>query len=352
MSTFTGKLRRIGSHAEPAWSPERAATNELAVRRRLERGTARRRAAAVALGAACLVVVALVARRPRERDAMVYADGSIATPITSDARMTVAIVSRALVVSELEAGAYRFVVAHDAQRTFRIEVDEVQVEVLGTEFTVTRLTDDVRVDVVSGRVRVACRGASTELMAGQTGSFALLATPPVIRLPSAAAPERPEPPSLASASAKRSWVRLAQAGDYDAAFAALARSHRAPTGPAELMLAADAARLSHHAQEALAPLRTIVSRHPRDPRAPLAAFTLGWVLLDELGRPTEAAEAFARASTLSPQGPLAEDALAREVEAWSRASDVARALERAETYLAKYPHGTRARSVRRFGGLE
>lgn len=102
----------------------------------------------------------------------------------------------------------------------------------------------------------------------------------------------------------------------------------------------------------LAPLRTIVSRHPHDPRAPLAAFTLGWILLDELGRPTEAAEAFARACTLSPQGPLAEDALAREVEAWSRASDVARALERAETYLAKYPHGTRARSVRRFGGLE
>jgi len=50
-----------------------------------------------------------------------------------------------------------------------------------------------------------------------------------------------------------------------------------------------------------------------------AAFTLGRVLLDELGRPSEAVDAFPLAR--SSGGPLAEDALAREVEALSRAGE-------------------------------
>jgi hypothetical protein len=56
-----------------------------------------------------------------------------------------------------------------------------------------------------------------------------------------------------------------------------------------------------------------------DPRAPLAAFTLGRVLLRELARPREAAAAFAQARALAPRGPFVEDALAREVEAWLQA---------------------------------
>jgi len=46
-------------------------------------------------------------------------------------------------------------------------------------------------------------------------------------------------------------------------------------------------------------------------RAPLAAFTLGRMLLMELANPTEAAGAFAEARRLSPHGPLAEAALAK-----------------------------------------
>jgi transmembrane sensor len=76
------------------------------------------------------------------------------------------------------------------------------------------------------------------------------------------------------------------------------------------------------------------------------------VLLDELGRPGEAAEAFAKARSIAPSGPLADDALAREVEARSRAGDTARARSLAEDYLRRLPNGPRARLVRHHAGLE
>ncbi|MGF1467349.1 MAG: tol-pal system YbgF family protein, partial [Sandaracinaceae bacterium] len=162
-------------------------------------------------------------------------------------------------------------------------------------------------------------------------------------------------PSTSDAPASPSWEDLAREGRYDRAFEALARHGgitAVPDRPAALMLAADVARLSRHPEDALAPLEGVVARHARDPRAPLAAFTLGRVLLEELGRPRPAAEAFARARRLAPAGSLAEDALAREVEAWSRAGEAARARRLAEDYVARYPRGRRLSSTRRFGGLD
>jgi transmembrane sensor len=93
----------------------------------------------------------------------------------------------------------------------------------------------------------------------------------------------------------------------------------------------------------------VVSERGRDPRASLAAFTLGRVLLDELGRPAEAAAAFERARGAG--GAMAEDALAREVEACSKAGNVERARELAALYMRTYPSGRRARAVAKFGGV-
>jgi transmembrane sensor len=120
---------------------------------------------------------------------------------------------------------------------------------------------------------------------------------------------------------------------------------------AELLLAADVARLSKHAAQAVPLLRRVVDGHPGDARAPLAAFTLGRILLDQLGRPREAADMFARTRALGGGG-LGEDALAREVEASSRAGDQERAHRLAEQYVTSYPNGQRKRSVAKFGGLE
>ena len=91
--------------------------------------------------------------------------------------------------------------------------------------------------------------------------------------------------------------------------------------PAELLAAADVARRSHRPRAAVAPLRRILERYPKDPRAPSAAFTLGWVLLTDLNRPRDAAAAFAQAERIAPRGALAEDAAARVAEAWQNAGE-------------------------------
>jgi transmembrane sensor len=61
---------------------------------------------------------------------------------------------------------------------------------------------------------------------------------------------------------------------------------------------------------------------------------------------------FAGAGKMWPDGPFAEDALAREVEAWSRAGETAQAHARAQDYLRLYPRGARVDAVRKLGGLD
>lgn len=180
-------------------------------------------------------------------------------------------------------------------------------------------------------------------------------------LPAAAAVPAAPPPAE-----PESWQALAREGQFEQAYslvygppATASGAHRTPPpllreregGPGELLLLADVARLSRHPADAVAPLGRLLREHPADPRAPLAAFTLGRVLLDELGRPREAAQSFLRVQELDPDGPLSQDALAREVEAWSRAGEGASARTRALHYLQKYPAGRRLRSVRHFGEL-
>jgi TolA-binding protein len=148
------------------------------------------------------------------------------------------------------------------------------------------------------------------------------------------------------------WREHADRGDYPAAWAAFEHAATPLDSMEDRLLAGDVARLSGHPAVAVTQLSRAVALYPADPRAPLAAFTLGRVHLEDLGAPREAAQAFARARELSPGGPLAEDALAREVEAWSRAGETETARTRARTYLQRYPRGHRVHAVRRFGGVE
>ena len=119
-----------------------------------------------------------------------------------------------------------------------------------------------------------------------------------------------------------------------------------------MLVAADKARISGHVEQAADLLRRLLREHRTDARAPLAAFTLGRMLLMELERPLEAAAAFAEARRLSPGGPFAEDALAREVEAFSKAGATTQAHDSAEEYLRLYPEGRRAATVRVMGGIK
>ena len=151
-------------------------------------------------------------------------------------------------------------------------------------------------------------------------------------------------PHISAEGASQSWRDYALKGDYGKAYLEL--NERGKGGvrdePADLMLAADVARLSSHPGDAVAPLRKLCERHAADKRAPIAAFTLGRVLLDDLGRAAEAASFFEKARTLWPAGPIAQEALAREAEAHKRARNLPRAQALAGQYLRQYPQGAYA----------
>lgn len=283
-----------------------------------------------------------------------FADGSTATPLAADAVVETKVAAADRVEVVLVKGAARFEITKNPQRTFRVTRGATLVEVLGTGFTVEPAPGGTQVTVHHGRVRVTCHGAASELALGDK-TVCLDEAPPS---PSAPVPVAPSASTSTSASASvaavasvPAWRVLAHDGDYDKAWAALG-STTVKDEPGELLLAADVARLSRHAAQAVPHLRRVVDKFPGDPRAPLAAFTLGRVQMDDLGAPKDAAVSFAKARALGASGTLAEDALAREAEAWWRAGDAAKARVAAEDYVGKYPKGLRIKSVKKFGGLE
>jgi len=258
----------------------------------------------------------------------------------------------------VEAGAARFAVdkrkIEAGEAPFRVSADDVLVEVLGTVFTVDRQAPGVvTVKVDEGRVRVSWGAdgvASRLLEAGESGRFSkqgeLLEAAPA-EPESQAPPEESVTPNPVKASAPSgAWRQLARVGRYDAAFKALQRDLTQMSDvPNDLLLAADVARLSHHPEQAVAPLNRVVTHFARDDRAAPASFLLGRVLLENLGRAADAARAFAQTRNLSPNGPLAEDALGREVEALRRAGLSAEASARAREYVNRYPAGARIHEI-------
>ncbi|MET0388006.1 MAG: FecR domain-containing protein [Polyangiales bacterium] len=159
-------------------------------------------------------------------------------------------------------------------------------------------------------------------------------------------------PAQRTSGGPQTWQIQAERGDYKRAYELMpsAPEHVADDVE-ELLLAADAARLSGHPTEALPYLRRIADQHPRDPRAPLAAFTLAGVLLNQLDRPQDAEAAYARARTLTRSPVLAQDALARQIECAHRAGNTERTRTLARDYLRQYPDGRRAPWVRELSGL-
>ncbi|AKF10154.1 VgrG protein [Sandaracinus amylolyticus] len=172
--------------------------------------------------------------------------------------------------------------------------------------------------------------------------------------PAAVAPPEVVEPATPEPDARPAWRAHAEQGRYDEGYALLLLDPTVLRGDDvdTLIVAADCARLSGHPAEALAYLRRALDVGRDDARAPVVAFTLGRVLLQQLGRPADAADAFEQTRSLAPEGTLAQDALAREVEACHRAGLHDRARARALDYLRLYPEDLRTDAVRRLGGLE
>jgi transmembrane sensor len=291
------------------------------------------------------------------------ADGSSATP--ADDRGTLAVIEDTprRVVLDLVAGRARFDVVPARERAFIVQAGDVTVTVVGTVFSVDRVADRIGIGVERGRVLVDWGVGRRSLGAGETGWFPPLvvgASPPLpgtrvrhARVARAApvppAPDAPVPPAPDAPVETVPLPRPAPSAPGAPAPPPAAASAREETAE-HLFAAADAARREGRADDAARVLGRLVARHRTDPRAPLAAFTLGRVLLKDLGRPREAATAFADARALAPSGPFAEDALAREAEAWSRAGQAEQARARARAYLELHPDGRRVGAMKALAG--
>lgn len=361
-----------------AWSPARvdAALRELVEQgpvlvKRRERWS---RATALALAAAAALLVGFVASGSlglATRGSAVVSVASVRMALGDgaeahldpSAKLDVSEQTSARTVVALRAGGARFHVRHDPTRVFRVEAGGVVVEDLGTIFAVEHRGSSVHVAVTEGSVAVsyseAASGVVTRktLRGGERGLYPAAsphAASPVVGAapavePAVAVASVDTPKAVVGTSSTADWRELQRAGKHGRAYEALL-----PGGfrdvrdePGDLLLAADAARLSSHPAQAATFLRRLLAGHPRDPRAPSAAFTLGWLLMNELGKPREAARAFAQAESFAPRGNLAEDALARAVEAWLRAGDRARATAELERYRKLYPRGRHQGSLDR-----
>jgi transmembrane sensor len=253
-------------------------------------------------------------------------DQSRATALGPDTRVAVEEDAPERVHVRLERGRARFEVTRRPERSFTVRAGNVTVSVVGTTFNVEMVADRVGVTVEKGAVEVDWGLGQKQLLAGQSGWF----PPLVMNAEPEATVERPRAAN--------------DGGNTGTLPGSVLRT--SPRNAQQLLAEVDTARASGHPTVAVELLREILRDYPNDPRAPLAAFTLGRVLLNELGRPREAAAAFEQVRKKAPAGQFAEDALAREVEAWARASEPGRARSLATVYLERYPSGRHARRVK------
>lgn len=273
-----------------------------------------------------------VPEKPRAPEVVSLRDASRVTALVREMRLAVEEDSPERVRLRLDRGSARFEVTPRPRRSFTVRAGEVTVSVVGTTFAVEVVADRVGVSVEHGAVEVDWGVGRKRLGAGESGWF-----PPLV---------------LSESSASEPDERL---GDRAAKPAPSARSNGPSHGPLsaqQLLAEVDAARSRGQRERAVELLNEILREHPLDPRAPLAAFTLGRMLLNELGRPREAAAAFHEVRRRAPASQFAEDALAREAEAWSRASEPERARSLASLYLERYPAGRHAGRLKALSGLQ
>jgi transmembrane sensor len=276
---------------------------------------------------------------------IVLAPGARVQPLENSGRSVVVLLREGRAVFDVKPGG---------PRKWSIEAGLATVEVVGTRFTVTRASDRVIVEVEHGVVVVRSERVANHVQRLVAGERLEIAAPEAPLVPPAAqtAVERVERPAAQAPAQKPTraeeapdWNDLAHRGDYAGAYAQLGAdgfAERARTADVEQVLAlADVARFSGHPADAVAPLRRVMSQYASDPRAALAAFTLGRLELDQLGNPAAAAQAFERSIALHLSDALLEDAYIRLIEARARSGDRHAAHEAWAAYHERFPNSTR-----------
>jgi transmembrane sensor len=179
-----------------------------------------------------------------------------------------------------------------------------------------------------------------------------LSTPIADRLagpPPAASGASTTPSATASVGAPsriaESWQSLARAGKFKDSFARVNASgtnfdvELRRDDVADLLLLGDVSRLSGNPSEAVRAYQRLRERAPGTESAANAAFSMGRVAFDQRDAYADAARWFSTYLSERRDGPLAREALGREMEALSRAGDRAGAARVAEQYLALVPEG-------------
>lgn len=172
-----------------------------------------------------------------------------------------------------------------------------------------------------------------------------LADSDVPAAPTAAAPlvRAPAPPQAV-------WLQLADRGDYERAAQALEEQGGfdwvlSQASADELMVLVDVARATGNRGRAIQALRRVTESFVSDPNAPIAAMTLGRMLM-QAGDRKGASEAFSLYRRLSPEGDFAEDALASDIQAAVEEGNWERAQTLAKQYETDFPDGRHLEQIR------
>jgi hypothetical protein len=283
----------------------------------------------------------------------------------------------------LESGTARVSVTPDRGGRWTFTAGPFTVDVKGTRFALawSPTEESLTLTLVEGSVVVSgCAvGDGRPLYAGETLSASCVrnefhidraaatpAPPPPNEPPETSeTSEESAPPATAidpidpasrpasrSAAPEESWQSLARASRFKEAFARVdergfdAELMRA--GAADLVLLGDVARLSGDPARALVAYERVRSRAPGTEAAANAAFSMGRVYFDQREAYPEAARWFATYRSERSHGPLARDAMGRQMEALARAGDRATAARIADEYLVIYPQGPHAPFARNF----
>jgi tetratricopeptide (TPR) repeat protein len=250
---------------------------------------------------------------------------------------------------ELEHGRVDCDITHRPGRHFTVAAAGVTVRVKGTKFGVELAPsrDRVDVDVERGLVEVSWnKGAERrDLAAGEHWSIDL-AQPAPVRSGEAATPsETPEPPGASDAGDAEPDSRTGP----DSAKSGPARPPH-EVGARELLDLGNAARRAGDAAGAARAYEQLLTLHPTDGRAGLAAFELGRLRMDRLGDVPGAIQALQKAVMMAPGAGFREDAMARLVDAYTRAGATDRCRSAQRAYLSSYPNGVHATAVSRACG--
>jgi transmembrane sensor len=255
----------------------------------------------------------------------------------------------------LGSGVVDFHVVPGGPRAWVIDAGWVEVQVIGTRFTVARSPDAVEVRVREGRVRV--KGAQVPDGQRELGPDESLRIPAISAAPVSAAPaQSPAPvpvvaPTEVSPAPERSPAR-AKATPIPAEghpIPEVVHETKAPTPSLDDWLAeAEAARGRGDNRIAAERWALALTHFPEAPSMSLIAFRLGRLRLEALGQPDLAAQAIEQALSLGLPRALEEDAYARLVEAYAKAQDPARARDAKARYRAAFPDARRRAEVEKW----